>query len=415
MSASEQVARILRTDSKVIDALDTAVTDITGKKSVLQGIVDENENRMNKIIQAFNVTDVNAENLYRFLIHNLKVSNTKLFKLMGQPTFMKPGSFDNMIRVVKDLAGNPSGFFLKEEVAKRMLRAAPPPNIIAALDYTGVEELIEKEDIRQVYAALRFIETRDWMNMIFVKEYEKLTPDDFEERSVEVTILPKKWLDLARKFVEKKYHNVSHLKELGLVFVIPIQQEGDGAILRLFGLLLHYMYEVPFYSKLIKKYAKKPDTFTENVMSLIRGDVLELKADDAKDNWMIVQRYLSKDDKNDPRLFIPHVNPEAIHWEKAEDAMARFGEQHPDLNLQIWRGLDWVGYFYATDREGEVLVSFNLIDNIMSLVMEKELIKYLYHQQESLWNKLFKEYYGKENLESAIIDNFELGQISYKL
>jgi len=39
------------------------------------------------------------------------------------------------------------------------------------------------------------------------------------------------------------------------------------------------------------------------------------------------------------------------------------------------------------------------VDSVMSLVREKELIKYLYHHQEALWNKIFMEYFSNEQLE----------------
>jgi len=35
----------------------------------------------------------------------------------------------------------------------------------------------------------------------------------------------------------------------------------------------------------------------------------------------------------------------------------------------------------------------------MALVKQKELVKYLYHHQEALWNKIFSEYFGLSELE----------------
>ncbi len=127
--------------------------------------------------------------------------------------------------------------------------------------------------------------------------------------------------------------------------------------------------------------------------------------------WRIVQRYLAKEDENDPRLFEPHVNPEAVHWRKAENDVAKLGARFPQLELDFWKDLDWIGDFFPQDG-GEKLVSMNLIDTVMSLVQEKELIKYLYHHQEALWNKIFVSYMGEENLEKLIVENFDRGVIS---
>ena len=49
---------------------------------------------------------------------------------------------------------------------------------------------------------------------------------------------------------------------------------------------------------------------------------------------------------------------------------------------------------------------FDLVDNVMTLVQKEERIKYLYHHQEALWNHIFEEYMGVENLEKLMIENF---------
>ena len=107
-----------------------------------------------------------------------------------------------------------------------------------------------------------------------------------------------------------------------------------------------------------------------------------------------MQRYLAKDDQNDFRLLEPHVNPEAEHWYKAEGDLKNFGQ-----GFEIWQNLDFVG-----DYIGDTLVSFDLIDLVMSLVKKGE-VKYLYHQQEALWNKLFIEYLGRDRMNQLIEDN----------
>jgi len=66
--------------------------------------------------------------------------------------------------------------------------------------------------------------------------------------------------------------------------------------------------------------------------------------------------------------------------------------------MRFWRGLGWVGDYFKSDG-GETLVSFNLVDTVMSLVKQKELVKYLYHHQEALWNRLFTAYFGEKGLE----------------
>jgi len=52
-----------------------------------------------------------------------------------------------------------------------------------------------------------------------------------------------------------------------------------------------------------------------------------------------------------------------------------------------------------------------LVDSVMALVKEKEMIKYLYHHQEALWNKIFTGYLGEEELRNQIKNNLLKGYI----
>ena len=234
-----------------------------------------------------------------------------------------------------------------------------------------------------------------------------------------------KWLEVAKMFIEKKYHNVSHLKELGVIFVIPLRIEGAGETLRVFTLLLHYLHEVDFYSKIIEKYGQGDD-FANNLISALKGEIREEKKL-PEGSWRIVQQYLAKKDVNDFRLFEPHVNPETIHWDKAENDLSKLDAIFPELDFTFWKDLNFVGGFFKAvgkeidgvinnrimeDGELQSLVSLNLIDSVMSLVKEKEMIKYLFHHQEALWNKIFIEYLGRTGLEKLTIDNFDKGYIA---
>jgi len=158
----------------------------------------------------------------------------------------------------------------------------------------------------------------------------------------------------------------------------------------------------------------QPD-FNVKFRSLLRGDVPSgPMLDGGKMGWRIVQRYLAKDNENDPRLFEPHVNPEAEHWFRAEGDFSRLArmmqKDDKELSLNCWTGLDFVGSEFK-DRNGEDhIVSFIFIDLAMSLV-KKGHVKYLYHHQEALWNKIFSEYLGRETMNRLIEENIIRGFI----
>lgn len=414
--AVKKIARVLRTDKDMIANICARMEEITGRKGVPQKIIEENAQLTEKALLGLGVrTDAFHFEIYRALIEKIKENDKGIFGLFRQPKCVNFEGCKTLLNFAEEIAKVPEGFFLKMDKAREFLKNQPPLNILKALNYSSVDELLEKEELAQIFSALRFVEEAEWLNNVFFAQYNTLSPDDFEIRKISVRVLDDKWLRVAETFLKKKYHNVSHLKELGVIFVIPMDLDVPGETMRTFTLILHYLNEVSFYSRLFQRYAKDPQVFAERLISSLRGDVLDERFPGGKiANWMIVQRYLAKDDEYDWRLFEPHVNPEALHWSKAENNVADFSNRFPGLELGFWRDLDFAGDFFKTESGVDNLVSLNLIDTVMSLVMDKEMIKYLYHHQEAMWNKIFMEYVGgREKMEEMMIENFTKGYISF--
>lgn len=404
MSAAEKIARILRADKHSIIKLEGRLSAATGKRGVLDGIVEENEKVMREKLLTLGVPrDARAKEVYDALISKIESDDNRLFTALGNPNCKLAEDCQKVADAAKKIAANPTGFFLKNDKAREFLLKEPPKKIMEFLGYDSPQKMFLNEDIYEIMSALRFIEGSEWLNNIFFKQYELLTPDDFEEREIKVKALSEKWSKESEKFVLAKRHNISHLKEFGVVFVIPALLGISGELLRMFALILHYLNEIPFYSEIFREIGADRKTFTKNFTSLLRGDVLEapVSRGGGKSEWLVVQRYLAKEDENDWRLFVPHINPEALHWLRAEEKLAEIGASlnHFGEELSFWKNVDWVGDYFKDESGVDVLVSFDLVDAVMSLVKEKELTKYLYHHEEALWNKIFAEYMGKEELE----------------
>lgn len=413
----EKIAKILRISKKDLAELVFGLEKITGKIGVMEKIFFENEKIIGEKLLFLGVNhDSPALEIYDALISKIEADDLKLLNIIGHSSLRGYEASQAVVDFVKTIHGKKSsdilfnGFFLKKEKAKHLLIAEPPRKIMEALGYEHVGDLVEKEDLLEIYSALRFLEDTEWQNKVFFKQYESLKPEDFEERPVELRALSSKWAEAAAKFVDKKHHNVSHLKELGVIFVVPTFLGISGETLRLVSLLCHYLHEVSFYSDLFKQFTKDYKNFSSNLISVLRGDVVEKKSivvvsEARRPRFLVVQRYLAKDDDNDWRLFEPHINPEALHWQRAEDDIVKINHD----GLRFWGGLGWVGDFFKTDVGIEVLISFDLVDTVMALVKQKEMAKYLYHHQEALWNKIFIEYFGVEKLEKLSKDNIIKG------
>jgi len=410
-SALDRMARILRIDRSLLQKAVSQCAALTKRTGVIESLMESNDAEILEAMDTLGLKrTANASEVYDALLSKLEADDLSLFELFRKPDYSKPESYKTVLGIARELSGVSEGFFLKHEKARELLMKQPPPKIMESLGYSRIEDLLAKEDLVEIYAALRFLEGSDWLNAVFFKQYEKLTPGDFEIRPIETRVISAKWLDAAARFIEKKHHNLSHLKELGVIFVIPWTLGLSGETMRMFSLLLHYMHEIDFYSNFFKQFAENPATFTQNFISALRGDTIDTRPKD-ETTWLIIQRYLAKDDENDWRLFWPHVNPEALHWLKAEKDLMKLGTRFDITGLGFWHDLDWVGDYFKTEVGIEVLISFDLIDTAMSVVKQKEMAKYLYHHQEALWNKIFTAYFGESERDRLIRENFIKGII----
>ncbi len=399
----EKIARILRADKDDIRKIENRLSEVTKKRNVLTALMEKNDEMVADRLEKLGVSNrPRANEVYEALISKIQADDRELSRVMGNPISSERSDCGKVLAMVKGVAGVPKGFFLKEEKAKEFLVNVPPKNVMNYLGYDSVIEMVEKEDLYEIFSSLRFLEGEDWLNSTFFKQYNNLVPDDFEKRDIVVRALSEKWNEAAEDFMKKKWHNISHLKEMGIVFVVPRVLGIPGELLRMVSLVLHYLNEIPFYSDIFKQSAEVPEMFAERIVSLLEGKSIDRKmVEGDRSLWLVIQRYLAKDDENDWRLFSPHINPEALHWMKAEENLVKVGDSlnHFGEDLRFWYDLDWVGDYFKDESGNDVLVSFDLVDTVMSLVKEKELIKYLYHHQEALWNKVFIEYFGREKLE----------------
>lgn len=412
----KKVAAMLRTTPDTLYEMDQRMSKFTAQDGVIEAIADQNNILVERMLNQVGLNrNASAETVYTTLIRNLIHMDQHLFEVLDRPDLSKMDhACGKMCETALKLYTPPKGLFIKKERVAQLLEKYPPDNMLKHFGYASVKELLDKEGFSSVVSALRFTQSTEWMHKFFDVSYADLKPEDFEEREVELKILETKWLDVAEKFLEKKYHNISHLKEYGIIFIIPLPIDTPGETLRMFTLILHYLHEVPFYSGLFRKFIKDPDFITK-LQSLLRGDVPENRIEiGTKPVWRIIQRYLAKDDEMDFRLSEPHVNPEAEHWLKVSEDLVRLGRimgpSEEKMELEHWTSLDHAGDFFKDEQGKEQLVSFDLIDLIMSLV-KKGQVKYLYHQQEALWNKIFSEYLGRERMNQLIEENIITGFI----
>jgi len=407
----EHFAKQLNTDQETLYKAVEALEKSSGKQNVLEKFYEENKDKIEKAVTNFGLSTPTAEELHEAIKKNIVELDTRLFDLLEQPVCTNNEGCQNLISAVLALHTERTGFFIKRKVAEELLAENPPENIMKALDYRMVSEMLEKEDLFEIYAALRFMEPKEWLNGQYIAAYKKLRPEDFEIRPIEIRVLErKKWAEVAEKFVTKKLHSMSHLKEMGIIFVVPVEEHKQAMTLYLFAMTLHYLDEVNLYSKYFQYHTKHPD-FADKLVSAIRGEVPEIEAvGDDPYKWLIIQRYLRKENKNDPRLAVQHINPESLYHRSSSRTLIKLSHVAPSFNIGAWEHTNYVAADFPSKDGGTGLVDLNFMDSVMSVLNDLDYKDYYaYHFHESLWNKIFIEYFSVETLEDLVIRYLDQG------
>ncbi len=352
------------------------------------------------------VKDTTGEELYQALINKIKIHDEHLAKHIGGDDPADVQALLPLIRKTVEKADIPRGaWVLKRSVAKRMLHEMPPERIMKHLGYQSVESMTKRENLAEIYGALRFAETPAWLKR-FNNTYKKLSPSDFEARDIEIVVMDKnRWGDIAEGFVHKKRHNITHLKELGVILLLPTKLERlPGITITALPLLLHYINEIRLYSSFFKMQQVRKN-FGHIVAETLNADIKSAAIMSGSHvHWRVIQRYYGKLENEDhPEIFEPHVQPEDLHWRKAEEELYRI-----DPELSFWRDLDYVGVMAGDGQP----VSFALMDVSVSYCTGAPYKqRAIYHLRESIWNELFMRYMGHKVLEQQILQQLDNNMI----
>jgi len=399
------IGKFLEAKEPLLDHALAQLEDETGKKGVdVRLAADIAETAANRTKRLGLKPDCSGPELYHALIKQVALHDEHLAHKIGGKD---PRDLKEMIPlIVKAAEAAPlpkDGWFMKEDKARTMLRNHPPVAVMERLGYHLVSQLLEKESIYELMLSLRFAEDADWLNT-FDGFYNDLKPSDFEHREIKVVPFdPAKWGDIAEHFIAKKRHNITHSKEMGAIAIMPMTEaKMTGVTLKVMPLLFHYFNEIRLYSSFFKLMQDKKN-FGEIVATTLVADTPKLPlTQHSHIHWRVIQRYFAKLKEPHPEIFEPHVQPEDLHWRRAEDVLYEI-----DPELAFWRDLDFVAV-----EKGHDTITFALMD--VSLSYSNGLNydnRYLYHFRESLWNELFARYLGEKVLEKQLLVHLDSAMI----
>lgn len=377
--------------------------DLSGRPSVDVRLTAELIGKVHIKIQELGLDpkDTTGEELYHALIEKTRKADEYLAETVGGND---PEDVQNLLPLLKNALESSDlkrdCWVLRKSVAKAMLKKMPPKKIMAHLHYKSVDSMLKRENISEIYGALRFAEDPTWLNG-FLELYETLQSSDFETRKIEIiTMDPKRWGNIAESFVHKKRHNITHLKELGVILMLPTSlKRMKGVAITVLPLLFHYVNEVRLYSAYFKLQQVKPNFGRIVVDTLIADPASAAIMAGHYVHWRVIQRYFGKlEEEFHPEEFEPHVQPEDLHWRKAEDSLYKL-----DPRLEFWRDLDYVGVMHAGRP-----VTFNLMDMSIAYCNQTPYAnRVIYHFREALWNEIFVRYMGEKVLNEQILKQLD--------
>lgn len=352
--------------------------------------------------------DTTDKELYHALQSIVKLHDSYLARIIGsKPDDSVETQLKNIQKFLKKLEGPKSCWTMKNSVAKKILKMHPPKSVMKKLGYKSIDSMLKREQITEIYVATRLLETPAWQKRL-VKSYKKLTPSDFETREIEILYLhPEKWGDTADAYTFERRQNITHLKELGVLMILPLPvKRMRGLTITVVPLALHYINEIRSYSAFFKLQQVRPD-FGEIIVSTILEDPkTSAKIANESVHWRVIQRHYGSTKGSVPETFEPHIQPEDLFWKKAESILYRL-----EPALKFWEDLDFCATL-NTDNP----VSLSLMDNAVSYCNGLEYGQQSsWHFRSSLWNEIYARYMGVDEVRTSVLNQLNDSIISTEL
>lgn len=377
---------------------------ITNKKGIDLKLTAEIIEKTHGAIRGLGLdsADTTDKELYHALDHKIALHNTNLAKALGSREDAPIRELvPHLVKAIDQIDINKKCWVIKKSVAKDLLRQMPPKSMMKHLGYRSLESMFKTEKFSELYTGLRFSEGPEWLNKFNELFVKKIQPSDFEIRDIEVVVMDHdKWVDLAEAFVKKKLHNVTHSKELGVIVIVPMRQTHmRGLTLKTLPLLFHYINEIRLYSSFFKLKSTAP-SFGKTISDTLIADTgTGATIANFHIHWRVIQRYFGKIHESPPEIFQPHVQPEDLHWRKAEESLYLL-----DPELKYWEDLDYV----ARVGEDGNPVAFNIMDVAIGYSNRQNFSnRNFYHMRESLWNEIFIRYLGEPTLKRQVLEQLD--------
>ncbi len=343
--------------------------------------------------------DTTGRELYSALISLLKKHDTFLANRIGIDDPEDVGQvLDRIYDVIPALGVPMKAWVLKPAAAKRLLRQTPPKRVMKQLGYRSVDSMLKRESVHELFAALRFLESKEWLDR-FITKYKTLKPSDFETRNIELIRMDvDKWGKSAMNYVQSTRQNITYLKEVGVVAMMPLPiQKMSGLTIITLPLILHYINEIRVYATFFKSRQTRADFAQTIIDTLVSDPGKHASVAGQHIHWRVIHRHLGSEHASIADIFEPHVDAEDLIWRKAEETLYRL-----EPALHFWYDMEYVGVTF----DGRP-VSFNLTDIAISYANNLAYgTQSVYHMRQNIWNEIYLRYIRERSVEQHVAKQF---------
>lgn len=374
---------------------------VSGNTSVDVRLTAEIVGKVHMKVRALGLdpTDTTGPELYSALVNLLKQHDEFLAKRIG---IEDPHDADEVLRRIAEaipaLNVPRKAWVLKPAVAKRLIKQTPPKKVMKQLGYRSIDSMIKRESVHELYAAMRFLETKEWLDK-FIAKYKDLKPSDFENHQIELIRMDvNKWGESAMEFVHQNRQNITHLKEIGVIALLPLPiKRMSGLTIITLPLLLHYINEIRVYATFFKSQQTRPNFAEIIIETLVSDPGKHVSVAGHHIHWRVIHRHLGSEHAKIADIFEPHVETEDLIWRKAEETLFRL-----EPALHFWFDMEYVGVVF----DGRP-VSFNLMDVAISYANN---LPYghqsVQHMRQNIWNEVYLRYVREQAIERQVARHF---------
>ncbi len=334
--------------------------------------------------------DTTGEELFHALQTKLKTDDSLLVKRLRSISAYQVNAAANLSEgiatAISQATKNNLIFVIKASVAKRAIAKFPPKKVMKALNYRSYESLVKHVPLGLMVTAAEELESSAWMQH-YSAFLRSLSPRDFEERAVSVySPHTDKWLVIKSQLLAISKRTVMVNKELGSLVILPLPNRPVSglATLTLASAAngLNAIYALSSYLRL----SQVAKDFNIRLLSSVSDEPRFEHIDyfSAPLSWETVIRFIHHlQGQLGTALDTRIGSEEMIGWQPVEQLIQMIAPE-----MEFWRDCGHVGRL-----DGNSTVSFNVLDNALSLVNRARYPeRYSHHVKRALWQELIAKY-----------------------